>query len=335
MDIQNIAASAAENDDLNPKIHAERVLQADADFFCYYCAWTDESIQENFNALKNMLQKKRVMAGAGHINVHLTLGLKGGREQFASVKPYQENRADRDPIKTERVRQLRTMLGNYKTPEITPVVNVFQEADDSLSQMQLARRKELGNNSSIIMSGDKDLWMVEGLHCDPETGRVYNVKGYGSTSYKEVGNVKPKLIGTGTSWFWHQMIMGDTADNIPGLPKLTGRLANKYLPTKTYNPNRKALACGEAKAVAMLNGVTNDYDAMKIVTEAYSDFYRDGWQYMFLEQAFLLWMRRTSKVLDVCDFLKEVGFNVTPSGEQKDRLKRFKQLAKLQMERFE
>lgn len=333
MDFQTLGAQASSADSMSRPVVAGRVLQADADFWCYFAANVEEHINENYRALLDIIETNRVLAGAEFVNVHLTLGMKGGREQFATVKPYQGKRDDhRDPALKQRVGALRTMLANHKSAIVNPVVNVLQEADDSLTQYQLKRIDSHGVDKSIIMSGDKDLWMVEGLHCDGSNGRMWKVSGYGETRYKEVGNVKPKLVGEGTSWFWHQMIMGDVADNIPGLPMLSGELANRYVPTKKYNSDRAPIKCGEAKAVIILHGVHSDQEAFNRVYEAYRQHYNKRTaDAMFLEQAFLLWMRRTGSVLDVLNFLKPLGFTYTPDDKQKALLARFKELALLQI----
>lgn len=328
-----LGSQAAQHDSTSRPVVAGRILQADADFFCYYCAKVDEHVNENFRNLLDLINVKRAMAGAEFVNVHVTLGLKGGRNEMATVKEYQGKRDDnRDPALKARVHELRSMLANHKTDVTKPVVNLFVEADDSLTQHQTKLIAEGKRNLTVIMSGDKDLWMVEGLHCDGTTGRMWDVKGYGKTEYREVGNVKPKLVGEGTSWFWHQMIMGDTADNIPGLPFLSGRLANIYLPTKgKANPKRPQIACGEAKAVAMLTGVSSDSEAYRRVYEAYRDYYGISAEEMFYEQAFLLWMRRTNNVHDVMTFLEPLGFKYKLSPNQMKAMARFKELVHLQI----
>jgi len=334
LDLAAISESAAESATVENAFVKGRVLQYDADFGCYECAWLDNSIESNIDTLKKHIEVKRKMAGAEHVNVHITLGMKGGRDQMATVKPYQEQRSGKNVEIKERVAILRNFLANYNTEDTTAVVNLLQEADDSLTQMQEQSIKEYGVLSSVIMSGDKDLWMSRGLHCDQKTGRMYLVKGYGKTEYRDVGNTKPKLIGEGTSWFWHQMLHGDTADNIAGLPKLSGKLLNKYLPTKTYNANRKPASCGEAKSTAILHGVTNDKEAARRVLEAYQGHYTNAVE-MLVEQAFLLWMRRTSDIADCIHFLNESGIHCGFSGAQKKRLQEFKRLAVIQIKASE
>jgi len=327
MDYAAIGKLAAESDTVERPITPGRVLQYDTDFGCYECAFLDETVEENFRHLKKHIEIKKNLAGAERVNLHLTLGLKGGRNEIATVKPYQEQRSGKNEDIKVRARLLRCLLANYKTDTITPVPNLYTEADDTLTAYQL---QDIEN--SVIMSGDKDLWMVDGLHCDQKDGRMYRVEGYGKTDYREVGNVKPKLVGEGTSWFWHQMLMGDTVDNIPGLPKLSGRLCNEYLPLKKHNPNRKALPCGEAKAVAILKDVDSNRFALRRVYDAYHDYYGtvESTKEMLIEQAFLLWMRRTPAIDDCVKFLNECGLKCSFSKRQIIALKKYKALCLIQ-----
>lgn len=335
MDFNAIGKAAALNESGAKPIVKGRVLQYDADFACYECAFLDDSVQTNYKQLLKHIDVKRQMAGAQFVNVHLTLGMKGGREQIATVKAYQEQRDPNVPIKV-RVRELRNMLVNTRTETIKPIINTLQEADDSITQHQTAMIKAGKEQLSVCMSGDKDLWMVQGVHCDPKDGYMWTVNGYGKTDYKDVGNVKPKLVGEGTSWFWHQMLMGDKADNIPGLPKLSGRLANIYVPTKKLNPKRTALACGEAKAVAVLKDVKYDQVAAARVYECYLDHYGQQASEMLWEQGFLLWMRRTNSLFDVTKYFAECGLDFVKESEaQKDRLREFAKLAKIQKEQIQ
>ena len=324
MDYKSLGTTAAKSDSQSRAITAGRILQDDTDFVCYRCANLEQTEEYAFHQVIANVDYARRMAGAESVNMHLTMGMKGGRAEMATVNPYQEKRnVKKNPELAYRVTRLREMLANHKSSKYVPIVNVSQEADDSLRQMQFARIQEHGIGSSVIRSGDKDLWFSEGLHMD-DMGRFYTVEGYGWTEYREVGNVKPKLIGQGTSWFWHQLVMGDGADNIPGLPQMSGKLLNRYVPTKKYNPYRKAGACGEAKAVAMLKDVKSDTEAAKRVMEAYQDHYGMlGAAEMLVEQAFLLWIRKTSKLTEIITFLRESGLNVSFTSAQIARLKAY------------
>ena len=324
MDFRKLGAAAATSQ-FTPKIVKGRVCQADADVFAYDCADLDTSEASNWEKLKKWIEQVRISSQAEFINLHLTMGLKGGRHEMATVKAYQAGRSDRDPAKQARVWALRERMVGYTTHNTRGVAWYHQEADDGMAQYQIASIREGGVQKSIIFSADKDLWMVEGLHCNVKTYEVTNVRSFGTAVYKDVGNVKPKLIGEGVCWFWHQMIMGDKADDIPGLPMLSGRLAEIYLPLKKPNANRKALACGEAKAVAILKGVRSHKVAYQRVAEAYADHYGATWQAMLFEQAFLLWMRRVDDELDVLKYLeKTCGFVFQLTPDVLERLQTFR-----------
>lgn len=321
--IGNAAASGSTN--LNRKIKEGRVLLHDSDFACYEVADMDVPAAQNMKNLIDLLNMKRVSTGASRMICFITLGYKSGREQMATVKPYQENRDPDAPIKV-RVRELRHLLANYSSEHITVIVGHFYEADDLMCREQ--ERLRANGVDVVLMSGDKDLWMVQGQHACPKTGRIWNVDGYGHTEYREVGNAKPKLVGEGTSWFWHQMVMGDKADNIPGLEKIANVTLDKYQPLKSGKPRKDgSTACGEAKAVAMLDGVTSDKQAAQRVYEAYWEYYGGQAMARFVEQAYLLWMQRDDNPWDVIMFLKESGLAVSPNDYQRKVVEDFKELS--------
>jgi DNA polymerase-1 len=312
--IGNVAAKASGN--LNRKVHASRVLQFDADFACYEVADLEVPAANNMKNLLDLLNMKRVTAGAGKINCFITLGYKSGRDTMATVKPYQENRDPDAPIKV-RVRELRHLLANYESDHIKVIVGHFFEADDLMCREQEKMIAEGRVKDSILMSGDKDLWMVQGYHADPKTGRQWLVDGFGKTEYREVGNVKPKLVGEGTSWFWHQLIMGDKADNIPGLEKISNATLDRYQPLKSGKPRKVGSgACGEAKAVAILDGVTSDTEAAQKVFQAYYEYYGVHAKERLVEQGYLLWMQRNTNLWDVIDFFRESGIKIEPTSKQ-------------------
>tara|TARA_R110002096_G_scaffold110795_4_gene241971 strand:+ start:3365 stop:4363 length:999 start_codon:yes stop_codon:yes gene_type:complete len=320
----NVAAKDSGN--LNRKVKASRVLQYDADFSCYETADMEVPAANNFKNLLDLLNMKRVTAGAGLINCFITLGYKSGRDTMATVKPYQENRDPDAPIKV-RVRELRHLLANYESEHIKVIVGHFFEADDLMCQEQEAMIAAGRIEDSVLMSGDKDLWMVQGYHADPRTGRQWLVSGFGGTEYREVGNVKPKLVGTGTSWFWHQMIMGDRADNIPGLEKLDNTTLDRYLPLKSKKPRKAGSgACGEAKAVAILLDAKSDVEAGRRVFEAYQEYYGAHTITRMVEQAYLLWMQRNDNLWDCVDFLQSVGLRCSPSATQLQIVEEFREL---------
>jgi DNA polymerase-1 len=83
----------------------------------------------------------------------------------------------------------------------------------------------------------------------------------------------------GHKWFWSQLVTGDTADFIPGLPGQGSKAAEK-----------------------LLAGTKSNQDAYEAVSGLYKARVGAGWASYLVEQAGLLWMR-TGAVGEVLDFL--------------------------------
>lgn len=332
MDFNTLGDAAAKADSMSRAIVPGRVLQYDADFACYEVSDLEETTAQSFRRLLDHIEMKRCMAGAEHVNAHITLGTKSGREIMATVQEYQKDRDPDAPIKP-RIRELRSMLANEllahnRIQTLSVIWNLHYEADDMMVILQHARIKSHGWHSSVIMSGDKDLWMGQGYHCDPKTGKLYLVKGYGKTEYREVGNIKPKLIGEGRSWFWHQMIMGDKADSIPGLEKISNVDLDTYTPLKSNKPRKPGSGlCGETKAVVVLKNVTTDKEAAIRTYSLYCNYYGIQAGERFIEQAYLLWMQRNYDPFDVVNYLAYTcKLAIRPTREQYTKMLAFKDL---------
>ena len=334
LDFAGIGSQAAKTESLERAVQHNRVLQHDTDFACYRVAANmDETIEQCVKRVFNIAESRRRQAGANHAHMHLTVGLKSGRVEMATVKPYQDKRNKHtNPELSYRVEKIRESIAGKSSQRLTPVVSHLIEADDNLRMHQIQQIEAHGIDSSVMDSGDKDLWFTEGWHM-ADDGSFYFVDGYGHTEYREVGNVKPKLVGEGTSWFWHQMIMGDGVDNIPGLPQISNVTLDEYFPLKKGKRKQDGHGlCGESKAVGILAGVTDDEEALVRVWEAYTAYWGPTANEMLVEQAFLLWIRRTTKLTDVLDYLNSVWGTWEFSKAQKTRLRGFLDTVKAQKE---
>lgn len=142
------------------------------------------------------------------------------RYEVATLKPYKGNRTQPKPIHYEA---LRNYLKSYWRAKIISDM----EADDALAIAQCSRlcsgcqsclftRQHYAspNNVSIIVSLDKDLNMIPGYHYNFVTEEGFSVWGLGKLILSK--NHK-SLKGYGLKWFYAQMLLGDSADNIPGV----------------------------------------------------------------------------------------------------------------------
>lgn len=317
-----------------------RTVHIDADFLAYQCTFEKKGEYKSYEDMQHNAEQAvdtlRSLAAAEFVHLHLTPSTsnKGGRYGLAIQKPYQGNRVDKP-----KPRYLGIMR-EWLAKRYTGTLHQFCEADDGMSSAQYKAIKEGNRDLSIIASKDKDLSMVPGLHVDWDTGEIVDAGDFGTVWHDTAKN---KLKGFGQKFFWAQMLTGDTADNIQGLPAVTAPYLNVIKPTKDIekaqailqspnsNPAQKAKAlltlstrkpgaCGPATAIRLLEDMTNHKRAFSFVKELYQDYgkqvgfkhYSDGrdipWGNVLVSEAQLLWMRiEPHNENCVLAFMKEIA----------------------------
>lgn len=188
------------------------------------------------------------------------------RIDLAKTKEYKGTRKANKPFHYKNLTSY--ILAHYEIRVANGI-----EADDLLGVEQYARLKN-GYDQTIICSRDKDLRMLPGNHYSWECGRQSSigptlVDGYG---WLEKLSAK-KVIGYGDAFFYYQMLVGDTVDNIPGLPS--------YGIVTAYN-----LFCGGSTVI------NDSASAYNLVVDEYRKVYEEDWEIHFIEMANLLWMVR-------------------------------------------
>lgn len=246
-----------------PILH-ERTLYLDADGLAYYCAGNDETLLgEARSRLADKVAGMTRASQAGKCVLLLTGSgsHKGHRYAVARVKPYQGQRAN--SRRPKNWRGLRDML---ELRDFGYAINdLDREADDRFGQYGHADPE-----NTVIGTQDKDMRMVPGWHLDWIDNRM---RWLPPGTYDKVMNDKQY----GIKWFWLQMLHGDTADFIPGLPRglVNGKLAQ----------------IGEVTAGKLLAGTESSDEAAEIVFKLYWSYYKERALVEMLEQAVLLWMR--------------------------------------------
>ena len=237
-----------------------RILYVDGDGLAYYCAGNDDTLVSQ--ARERVREKVSGMqrAAAAESVVILLTGSgshKGHRYAIARAKPYQGQRANsRRPKNWRALRELLEQGAFGKT-----ILDYDREADDRFGQFGWADPEH-----TVIATQDKDMRMVPGYHLDWADNRMFFLP---RDTYSAVFNDKQY----GEKWFWLQMLHGDTADFIPGLPRAYGKL------------------CGPVAAEKILAGTYTSEQAAAAVAHAYRSYYNDFWLDELAEQACLLWMR--------------------------------------------
>lgn len=316
MDINGIDVSALEHSkkDIEIPVVPGRVVHIDGDFLAYMVAYDDtKSIEEMRHNCLVKADKIQRMAGAESRVLHLTHkdSDKGQRKQIALLREYQENRKK---IKPKYLHLIRA----YMKDELEGVYHMDKEADDGMSIAQYDAIKAGKRKLSVIATKDKDLCMVPGLLLDWDTGSIEDTKDdFGEINLSR-DKSQPKIRGRGWKMFWAQMLTGDSADNISGLPMCCNL---------DYLPRGKHKACGPVLAYEILAPLTTNKEAFKVVKQLFYDYhnvvdekgkplhpftdYRTGRVITpgeaFISEAQLLWMRRNNDQRDVINWLMETA----------------------------
>lgn len=185
------------------------------------------------------------------------------RYEKAKLIPYKAGRPDKPLYFNELHAALVKMGGILSTNNL--------ETDD----MVVLEACRLPRQSYVIASIDKDLKQCPGTHYNFITGELVDISPQG---YVELSEDRKKIKGGGRLWFWAQMLLGDSADNIPGIPG--------YGPVRVYN-----------LLEPFQNTCYNELKVQQIVVEAYKNHYNEEWKQRFLEMADLLWMIQEEGVI--------------------------------------
>lgn len=281
------AATAAEQAPVHtvaPPVVPGRVLDVDGDMICYWAGGKeDTAVQVSRTTALRKIEFMREMSGSESVVVHLTAdsSTKGDRRLIAQVKEYQGQR--KSGRKPRNWQYLRDFFTTYTGNLFTVKVWATREADDGICFTAHAKPCAPGEvPNRAIASADKDMRMIPGWHIDWNTAELVGVP---LGCFEQYNADRSKLFGH--KWFWMQMLQGDTADNIPGLPKLEGK------------------AVGPARAEKVLSGARDNAAACECVALAYQLEYGDEWLDRFVEQGLLLWMRRdaAASIRDLAGFL--------------------------------
>ncbi len=195
--------------------------------------------------------------GCEKLTVYLSEG-KNFRFDRATIQPYKGNR--RDFVKPYHWKT----VGEYLREHYDVVTCTTFEADDHLAEAQ-----DVVDYTTVIASRDKDLRIKSGWHYSWQVGERSPEKPLYCISDLE-----------GIRWFYTQMLIGDSTDNIRGC-------AIKA-PTKTGKLRRKGVGAKEAEA--LLFSAVSEEEMFAIVAGQYKKHIGDDWEAQLLENGCLLWM---------------------------------------------
>ena len=144
------------------------------------------------------------------------------RYEVATIKPYKGTRKNPKPF------HFYNILVYLMATRLYIIAEGGVEADDEMCMWQELQRSK--GKDTIICSRDKDLRICEGWHYSWECGQQRSV---GPTKTDRIGWLEEKsngeVLGYGLKFFFYQMIVGDSADNIAGLPSRGDKFARQLL----------------------------------------------------------------------------------------------------------
>lgn len=203
-----------------------------------------EPVENALHNVKSLIQRTCEALESDNLTVYLS-GPTNFREGIATIRPYKGNRdPDHKPKHGPAIKE-------YLHKKYDVVVSEDEEADDVVAYSHYRMWLE-DETSTVLVSTDKDLDMIPGLHYNFIKEEAYHV-----TSEQ------------GMKWFYTQLLTGDATDNIPGVPKI-----------------------GKVRAERALKDLRTELELYRTVRALYVQGYEDDADAALLENARLLWMRR-------------------------------------------
>lgn len=250
--------------------NGDKVLLLDADFLIYQAAATVKTLPTAIRRFYKLVLEQMFLTGTKRCRIFITPSncAKCNRYFYPTVKVYQDQRKARQelPLKAPLKHHLLSNPSQYEEQGITVAASSWFEADD----LMIIHAHELGD-MGIVSSGDKDLRLTPGPWWDNEIGRLDVINDrYGYLYWDGDAPSAARCKGRGTAFFWAQMLMGDSADNVKGILKYEGKL------------------CGAAKAFEVLKDVPTESAAANLVCRAYAAINQN-----VLAEAEMVWLRRS------------------------------------------
>lgn len=251
---------------LEPPAPSDTVLLLDSDQHIYKAASTVKRLDTAIRRFYQLVLEEKFYTNAKEVRAYITPSdnFKCGRYLLPTVKPYQGQRANREelPLKAPLKAHLIANPHEYAVQGIEIIFDYQAEADDRIIEDSI----EFGERG-LVSSFDKDMNLCRGPKWNPELGTIDTIDdAYGWIEYDKS---RGKIIGHGTAFFWAQMLMGDSADNVKGILTLGGKV------------------CGPAKTYEFLKDLDSESKAANAVVRAYAEINQN-----FLAEAECLWLHR-------------------------------------------
>lgn len=196
-----------------------KTLIIDGDGPAYVAAATVKTVPTGLRRFQTEVLKQMFLADCSAAEVFLTHEecTKAGRFNVIGWKPYQGQRSSgAKPPLLSQIREAAYEEGSMDEFEVH--MEHVVEADDAMMMLAYALQEK-----GVIRSDDKDLRMTPYPYYDIKRGVVMPSDPFGEVWIEETNSGTKKLLGRSLKFFWAQMVIGDTADNVRGLDKYRGK----------------------------------------------------------------------------------------------------------------
>lgn len=194
-------------------------LIVDGDGPAYVAAATVKTVPTGLRRFQTSMLEQIFLAGCSDGEVFLTHEdcTKAGRFNVIGVKPYQGQRSSgAKPPLLSQIREAAYQEGSMN--EFDVHMETVVEADDAMMMLAYS----LGEKG-VIRSDDKDLRMTPFPYYEIKRGVVMPSDPFGELWIEETPSGTKKCVGRSLKFFWAQMLMGDSADNVKSLLKYKGK----------------------------------------------------------------------------------------------------------------
>jgi hypothetical protein len=272
------------------EIIPNRIGLIDADCVAYWAAAScdDLIVDAAYKRCDDRMEAIIDQLQASTCRSYLT-GRGNFREDVATYQQYKGNRYDKHGNRIIKQPKYLQQVRQYLIDKYDAILCEGQEADDALAIAQ-TKCNASRDWHSIISSIDKDLRIVPGLHHDMNSGFIETVETLGYLSVDK----KKKVRGAGLKFFYAQLLMGDRADWIPGLPKVTPYMKERF------DGIARLGGCGAMAAYHVIAEAESSEDCLRRVLACYASYW-DG------EHFYEDWRTGEKVVPDPVDALTEQG----------------------------
>lgn len=208
---------------------------------------------------------------------------------------YQEYKGTRKPMASELKEQVPVMKEMLKAMGITVIEKGGYEADDLLGT--IAKRSEAAGLTVSVVSGDRDLLQLASDNIKiriPKTKRTgTEIEDYNTKEVLEKYQVTP------TEFIDVKALMGDTSDNIPGVPGIGektataiiaqyGSIENAYAHVEEIRPPRASANLKEHYELAQMSKTLATIETNAEIDYELSDARLEQISDLYTEEAYLL-----------------------------------------------